>query len=260
MRLGIAVLRVLLDGLFTGPGLQKLKGWFGGPGRDGTGAMFDGLGLRPGRHHATAAGVAETAGGALLAAGLLTPIAGSVLTGVMATAIRKVHGPKGLWTTQGGYEYNLTIIAAIFAIVDGGPGRLSLDEALGIERSGARRRGRTARGRRGWVGRSRRARRAVAAAGAGARVGTHRLRALPAAVRGAGRGGGARARARNRVCQPLAPVGVHPQREGARSVLAERARAPRPSLRQLPEGGQRYAVPLGQQNGRGERGEAQVGA
>jgi putative oxidoreductase len=136
MRLGIAVLRVILGGLFMGHGLQKLKGWFGGPGRDGTGAMFDGIGLRPGRHHATAAGAAETAGGALLAAGLLTPIAGSVLTGVMATAIRKVHGPKGLWTTQGGYEYNLTIIAAIFAIVDGGPGRLSLDEALGIERSG----------------------------------------------------------------------------------------------------------------------------
>jgi putative oxidoreductase len=80
--------------------------------------------------------VAETAGGALLAAGLLTPMAGSVLTGVMATAIRKVHGPKGLWMTQGGYEYNLTMIAAIFAIVDAGPGRLSLDEALGIERSG----------------------------------------------------------------------------------------------------------------------------
>jgi putative oxidoreductase len=33
-------------------------------------------------------------------------------------------------------QYNLTIIAAIFAIVDAGPGRLSLDEALGLERSG----------------------------------------------------------------------------------------------------------------------------
>lgn len=136
MRLGIAALRVVIGGLFIGHGLQKLKGWFGGHGREGTSAMFDGLGLRPGRHQATAAGVAETAGGALLAAGLLTPMAGSVLTGVMATAIRKVHGPKGLWMTQGGYEYNLTMIAAIFAIVDAGPGRLSLDEALGIERSG----------------------------------------------------------------------------------------------------------------------------
>ena len=63
-------------------------------------ACFEGLGLRPGRHHATAAGVTETAGGALLAAGLLTPVAGSLLTGIMAAAIRKVHGPKGLWTTR----------------------------------------------------------------------------------------------------------------------------------------------------------------
>jgi putative oxidoreductase len=136
MRLGIAALRTIIGGLFVGHGLQKLKGWFGGPGHDGTAQMLEGLGLRPGRHHATAVGVAETAGGALLAAGLLTPLAGSMLTGVMATAIRKVHAKNGLWTTKGGYEYNLTLIAAVFAIVDGGPGRLSLDRALGIERSG----------------------------------------------------------------------------------------------------------------------------
>ena len=85
---------------------------------------------------AARAPVAEPAGGALLATGLLTPVAGSVLTGTMATAIRKVHAPKGLWSTQGGYEYNHTLIAAIFAVVDTGPGPLSLDRALGIERSG----------------------------------------------------------------------------------------------------------------------------
>jgi putative oxidoreductase len=136
MRLGIALLRVIIGGLFVGHGLQKLAGWFGGSGPDGTGQMFEGLGLRPGKRHAAAAGAAEAAGGALLAGGLLTPVAGSVLTGVMATAIRKVHGAKGPWVTQGGYEYNLTLIAAIFAIVDAGPGALSLDRALGIERSG----------------------------------------------------------------------------------------------------------------------------
>ncbi|HEX4623995.1 MAG TPA: DoxX family protein, partial [Solirubrobacteraceae bacterium] len=136
MGLGIAALRLVVCGLFVGHGLQKLKGWFGGHGPERTGEMFDGLGLRPGRHHATAAGVAETAGGALLATGLLTPVAGSVLTGTMATAIRKVHAPKGVWSTQGGYECNLTLIAAIFAVVDTGPRRLSLDSALGIEGSG----------------------------------------------------------------------------------------------------------------------------
>jgi len=136
MRLGIAVLRVVIGGLFVGHGLQKLKGWFGGKGPEATGEMFHGLGLRPGRRNALAAGASETAGGALLAAGLLTPVAGALITGTMATAIRKVHGPKGPWVTQGGYEYNLALIAAMLAIVDAGPGRFSLDEALGIEASG----------------------------------------------------------------------------------------------------------------------------
>jgi putative oxidoreductase len=136
MRFGIALLRTIIGGLFVGHGLQKLTGWFGGSGREGTSQMFEGLGLQPGRRHATAAGAAEAAGGALLAGGLLTPVAGSLLTGVMATAIRKVHGAKGPWVSKGGYEYNLTLIAAIFAIVDAGPGPMSLDRVFGIEHSG----------------------------------------------------------------------------------------------------------------------------
>jgi putative oxidoreductase len=136
MRLGIAVLRMIIGVLFMGHGLQKLKGWFGGPGPEGTAQMFEGLGLRPARRHATAAGVAETAGGALLAAGFLTPVAGATLTSVMATAIHKVHGGNGPWNTSKGYEYNLVLIGALLGIADTGPGRLSVDAALGIERSG----------------------------------------------------------------------------------------------------------------------------
>jgi putative oxidoreductase len=127
---------MIIGVLFMGHGLQKLKGWFGGPGPKGTAQMFEGLGLRPGRRNASAAGVAETAGGALLAAGFLTPVAGATLTSVMATAIHKVHGPNGPWNTSKGYEYNLVLIAALFGIADTGPGRLSADAALGIERSG----------------------------------------------------------------------------------------------------------------------------
>jgi putative oxidoreductase len=127
---------MIIGVLFMGHGLQKLKGWFGGPGPKGTAQMFEGLGLRPGRRNASAAGVAETAGGALLAAGFLTPVAGATLTSVMATAIHKVHGRNGPWNTSKGYEYNLVLIAALFGIADTGPGRLSADAALGIERSG----------------------------------------------------------------------------------------------------------------------------
>jgi putative oxidoreductase len=127
MRLGIALLRVVVGALFMGHGLQKLAGWFGGYGLDATGGAFESMGLRPGKLHATAAGVAETAGGAMLVAGAATPMAAAMLTGVMTTAVEKVHLEKGVWVTEGGYEYNLVLTAAIFAITADGPGALALD-------------------------------------------------------------------------------------------------------------------------------------
>jgi putative oxidoreductase len=137
MRLGMAVLRVVVGVLFMGHGLQKLAGWFGGGGLEATGQFFDKVGLRPGRAQAASAGVAETAGGALLALGLLTPVGAAMLTGVMAVAIAKVHAPNGPWVADGGYEYNLVLISTVFAISAAGPGRWSLDERLGLARSGA---------------------------------------------------------------------------------------------------------------------------
>lgn len=136
MKVGRLLLRAVIGGLFIGHGTQKLFGWFGGPGPEGTGQMMNGLDMRPGRHHALAAGATETAGGALLAAGLATPLAASSLIGVMLTAIRKVHLANGPWNTSGGYEYNLVLIAALLSLVDGGPGELSADHALGIGRTG----------------------------------------------------------------------------------------------------------------------------
>lgn len=136
MRFGLALLRTVVGTLFMGHGLQKLAGWFGGHGLAGTGQFFEGLGLRPGRRNALLAGVSETAGGALLAAGLLTPLGATMLSGVMITAIRTVHGAKGPWSTDGGYEYNLTLLAIVFALADLGPGEWSLDELLGTKRSG----------------------------------------------------------------------------------------------------------------------------
>jgi putative oxidoreductase len=136
MQLGLAVLRAVVGGLFMGHGLQKLAGWFGGGGLQATGESFEAMGLRPGRANAAASGAGETAGGALLAAGLLTPLGASMLSGSMITAIRKVHAPNGPWVSQGGYEYNLVLLAVVFALSDVGPGRWSLDEALGTRRAG----------------------------------------------------------------------------------------------------------------------------
>ncbi len=136
MKLGLFTLRAVVGGLFVGHGLQKLTGKFGGHGPDGTGQFFESLGLRPGKQHAIAAGAAETGGGALLAAGAFTPLAAALLSGTMVTAIRTVHAPKGPWAAEGGYEYNLVLLAAVFAITDAGPGLLSLDAAKGRRRWG----------------------------------------------------------------------------------------------------------------------------
>ena len=138
MRLGLASLRLVVGGLFVGHGMQKLAGKFGGGGLEATAEAFEGLGLRPGRIHALAAGLAEAGGGALLTAGAVTPLSATLLSGTMATAIRTVHGSKGPWASNGGYEYNLVLMAIVFALTDVGPGQWSFDAARGRERWGTR--------------------------------------------------------------------------------------------------------------------------
>jgi putative oxidoreductase len=117
----------MIGGLFIGHGTQKLFGWFGGNGPEQTGGFFEKLGLRPGKRHALAAGAAETAGGAMLAVGLLTPFATATLSSVMITAIRKVHGKNGVWNSSGGFEYNAVLLAAFFVLAEQGPGSYSID-------------------------------------------------------------------------------------------------------------------------------------
>jgi putative oxidoreductase len=136
MKIARLLLRVVVGGLFVGHGTQKLFGWFGGHGIDGTASFFEQLGMRPGRRNAIAAGAAEAGGGAALALGLATPLAASSLVGTMLTAIHRVHLKNGPWLSNGGYEYNLVLIAAVLMLAETGPGQLSVDHALGQEKSG----------------------------------------------------------------------------------------------------------------------------
>lgn len=128
--------RVTIGLLFAGHGAQKLFGWFEGGGPSGTGEAFESMGLRPGRRHALAAGVAETGGGLLFALGAATPAATAALASVMITAIKTVHLEKGLWSSRGGYEYNLVLLLAAFGLTENGPGAWSVDGALGRQRWG----------------------------------------------------------------------------------------------------------------------------
>jgi putative oxidoreductase len=131
MKFGRLILRIIVGGYFFGHGTQKLFGWFGGYGPEGTGQFFETIGLRPGKLHAQAAGAAEAGGGALLLAGAATPVAASVLTATMLTAIHRVHLKNGPWVSDQGYEYNLVLIGVALALAETGPGSPSVDDAIG---------------------------------------------------------------------------------------------------------------------------------
>ena len=130
--------RTTIGLIFVGHGTQKLFGWFGGEGLEGTGAFFEQLGFRPGRRYALAAGAAEAGGGLLFALGAATPLAAAAISGSMITAIKTVHWEKGVWVSAGGYEYNLVLLAAVFGLTENGPGQWSIDGALGRSRWGTR--------------------------------------------------------------------------------------------------------------------------
>ena len=136
MNLGLLVIRVVVGALFAAHGAQKLFGIFGGHGLKGTAGFFEGIGLKPGMVHASFAGLLEFGGGILLALGLVTPFASAALIAVMTAAVITVHAPKGVWVTNGGYEYNLVLGAVAFALAGTGAGTWSLDHGLSISMHG----------------------------------------------------------------------------------------------------------------------------
>jgi putative oxidoreductase len=138
MKIGRLLLRAAVGSFFIGHGTQKLFGWFGGHGLKGTAEGFDSMGMKPGIVHASAAGAAETLGGAGLLLGYRTPLASAGIVSVMLTAINRVHLKNGPWASKGGYEYNAVLVAAAVSLAESGPGTLSLDALRGKEKVGAK--------------------------------------------------------------------------------------------------------------------------
>ena len=132
MGLAKFVLRTTVGGTIMAHGLQKLNG--GGVGA--TEKTMKSLGLHPPKYQAWAAALSETVGGALTAAGLLSPLGPSMIIGSQAVALNKVHQKNGFWAHKGGYEYNVTLMTAAFALAEMGPGGFSLDRLFGKRRSG----------------------------------------------------------------------------------------------------------------------------
>lgn len=124
------VLRVPVGLTLMAHGAQKLFGWFGGYGLEGTGQWMASIGLEPGYLMALLAGSAEFFGGLALVAGLLTRPAALVTAFTMLIAIFSVHIGNGLFMANNGYEYALTLLAVTLTLAIQGGGRLSADSWL----------------------------------------------------------------------------------------------------------------------------------
>ncbi|MDX6451553.1 MAG: putative oxidoreductase [Gaiellaceae bacterium] len=129
MAYGLLFLRLVVGLVFFAHGAQKLFGWWGGPGLEGTKGWLGSMGFRMPGPMALMVAMSE-AGGLLFAAGFLTPLAALLLASSMLVAIGSVHWRQGFWNTNQGYEFNLVLLAVPVAIAATGPGRFSVDHAL----------------------------------------------------------------------------------------------------------------------------------
>lgn len=124
------VLRVPVGLTLAAHGAQKLFGWFGGYGLEGTGKWMASIGLEPGVLMAALSGSAEFFGGLLLVLGLLTRPAALVTAFTMLVAIFSVHIHNGLFMSNNGYEYALALFAVAVSLLVSGGGRASVDNLI----------------------------------------------------------------------------------------------------------------------------------
>jgi putative oxidoreductase len=126
---GLAILRVAAGLTLAAHGYQK---FFAGGRIAGTGRWFHSMGMRPGHLHALAAATTEIGAGLLLAAGLLTPLAGAAFVALMLVAAWTVHRPNGFFSVTSGWEYNFILATIGITLGTTGPGDYSLDHLLGL--------------------------------------------------------------------------------------------------------------------------------
>ena len=129
---GIAstILRIPVGLILMAHGAQKLFGAFGGYGLEGTGQFMASLGLEPGYLMALLAGSAEVFGGLALVIGLLVRPASIVVAFTMLIAIFTVHISNGLFMSNNGYEYALTLLIVAVSLAFSGAGSFSVDKVI----------------------------------------------------------------------------------------------------------------------------------
>jgi putative oxidoreductase len=126
----VLLLRVIVGITFAAHGYNK---FFGGGKIPGTARWFDSMGMKPnGTIHAYLSASTELGAGLLLALGLLTPLAGAGMVGIMVVAAYTANRANGFFSANHGWEYNLVLATVGIAVATMGPGRFSLDDAIDL--------------------------------------------------------------------------------------------------------------------------------
>ncbi|MGZ8801525.1 MAG: DoxX family protein [Mycobacterium sp.] len=137
--LGLLLLRLGVGALFIGHGLQKLFGWWGGPGLGGFRDSLTEWGFQHADILTYVAAGGQIAAGVLLVLGLFTPIAAAGALAYLVTAflaeVSIAHDEARLSAfLTDGHEYQLVLVCAVAAIILIGPGRYGLDASRGWSR------------------------------------------------------------------------------------------------------------------------------
>ena len=129
------ILRVVLGGVIFAHGAQKLLGWYGGSGFEGTMGFFtQKMGLP--WLIAFLVIIGESIGSLGLLAGLFTRFTAASFIVIMLGAIMTVHLPQGFfmnWFGQQsgeGFEYHLLVIGMSLALLVVGGGKWALDGVI----------------------------------------------------------------------------------------------------------------------------------
>jgi putative oxidoreductase len=129
--LALLVFRCGVGAVMLAHGINHI--WGGGK-INGTAGWFGSMGMRPPLVQAWLASVTEIGAGVLLVLGLLTPLGGAGVVGVMFVAWAINHRGNGFFIFRPGEGWEYVMTLGLCGIVLGavGPGGWSLDEALDL--------------------------------------------------------------------------------------------------------------------------------
>jgi putative oxidoreductase len=137
--LGLFLLRVAFGAVLIAHGLQKIFGWWGGPGLDSFRDSLDSLGFQHANLLAYFAAGTEIVAGVLLVLGLFTPLAAAAALAYLINALlggvaTQDHPAQLEFFLPKGHEFVVTLIVIAASIILIGPGRWGFDAGRGWAR------------------------------------------------------------------------------------------------------------------------------